>query len=94
MRRLMTHSIRLIMDHASTLFSIEYLDIEQSTNNSSPASSKSSGHSHAYPRTSLFTLLGVPSLTVPVHSRGTVLTYGIDQPLNTIMTFGSMEPLL
>jgi len=35
MRRLIMHSMRLLMDHTSTIFSVEYLDFEQSTNNSS-----------------------------------------------------------
>ena len=39
------------------LFSVEYMGLVQSTNSSSSASSKPSGRSHAYPRTSLFTLI-------------------------------------
>jgi hypothetical protein len=55
--RLITSSLRLIMNYTSTIPCADYLDLEQSAKN---PTSKPSGCWHPYPRTSLSTLLGIP----------------------------------
>jgi len=74
----------LANEYAST---ISLCELEQSAKNPSPASSKSSGCSHVYPRTSLSTFLRIPRyrlLTTSPHQRGALLTY---HPLNSSHDF-------
>jgi hypothetical protein len=55
------------------LLCAEYLDLEQSTNNRSSSSSKSSGCSYEYPRTSLSTLLAILAYCTRTPARGFTL---------------------
>jgi len=76
------------------IFSVEYLDLEQPTNNPGSSSSKSSGRSHAYPHTSLSTLIRIsryPSLNAPADPRGASFMHATDRRSTAAMTSGSIE---